>query len=83
MHNKKTNFNKWQKTTIIALIGFGLFNPFAVEVLDRWFKLAYTIFFVVCATWLMGFILFKSLKPDRINIPTKSKKTKAQNYITT
>lgn len=77
----KVNFSKSQKISMGALVGIGLFNPFTVEVLDQYFKLVYTGVFLVCAVWVVGFILFNAFKPEQINLPTKKKKSEA--YIAT
>lgn len=72
---KLVRFSKVQWITIGAIIGFGLLNPFSVEVLDEYFKLFYTGVFLACAVWIVGFLLVKVLRPEPINIPKKSAKT--------
>lgn len=66
-------FNKYQKITVLALIGFGLFNPFTVAVLENWFKLVYTGIFVGCAGWIAGYVLYNALKPEVVKVAPKKK----------
>lgn len=83
VHDRKKDMrlNKTQKVTILALVGMGLFNPFTVEVLEDWFKLVYTGLFVGCALWVMGYVLWKALKPEKTNVPVKTAKTRTQKYV--
>lgn len=77
-------FSKVQWVTIGAIIGFGLLNPFSVEVLDEYFKLFYTGVFLACAVWIAGFLLYKVLRPEQVHIPSKNAKTtKAGKFVTT
>lgn len=77
-------FKKVQLLTMGALVGTGLFNPMSVEVLEDYFKLVYMGVFILCAGWVMGFILYKAFKPEAIKIPAKTAKTqKAGRLIVT
>ena len=69
-------FSKVQLVTVGAIIGIGLFNPMSVAVLRDYFEWFYTGVFVLCSVWVVGFLLKKVLTPERVNIPTKSSKTK-------
>ena len=71
---KKVNFSKGQKVTIVAIICGLLFNPMSVEILEQYFKLAYTGISVVSTVWVVGYLLKKVLTPEKINIPKKSAK---------
>lgn len=55
-----------------------MFNPMAVEILDDWFKLVYTIIFVVGVVYLCGFLLWMCFRPEKVVLPKKSKKAKVK-----
>lgn len=59
-----------------ALIGAGLFNPMSIEILDQYFKWVYSGIAVVCAAWIVGFILYSAFRPTKLQIPSKTKKPK-------
>ncbi len=71
----KVNFKRTQKVTMGALVAMGLFNPMSIQVLDEYFKLFYTGVFLVSSVWVVLFVLWGALKPQKVNIPTKGKKT--------
>lgn len=68
-------FNRYQIITMVALVCALLFNPMSVEILDDYFKWAYTIISLVCTMWVLGYLLKKVLTPEKVNIPKKAKKT--------
>ena len=76
-------FKKHQLLAMGAAVGFGLFNPFSVAVLDEYFKLVYTALFGVCTLYLVGFLGAKVFKAEDVNIPAKTAKTKTSKFITT
>lgn len=80
-----TNFTKYQKITMAALVGAILFNPMAIEILNEYFKIAYTVISVACTVWVLGFLLYKVLKPEQVKVPKKTKKqhVKPSAYIET
>lgn len=81
---KKVNFGKGQKITILAIIFTLMFNPMSVEILEEYFKLAYTGMFLMSALWVIGYLLKKVLTPEKVNIPKKNTKTlKAGKLIET
>lgn len=73
-----TRFNKYQKITMGALVGALLFNPMVVEILDDYFKWAYTIISIACTVWVSGYLLKKVLTPEQVQVPSKSKKQKVK-----
>lgn len=75
-------FNRGQRVTIGALIGMGLLNPMSVEVLNQYFKMAYTGLFVACSVWVAVYLLKKVLTPEPVITEPKGKK-KATKYIET
>jgi len=73
-------FNKLQVITMGALILGLLFNPMSVEILDNYFKWAYTIISVLCAAWVAGFILYSVFRTEKTKIPVvKSKRSQAKD----
>lgn len=74
----KTRFNKVQIVTICAIVGAMLFNPASVEILDEYFKHFYTIVWLGCTAWVVIYLLKKVLTPEKVNIPSKSKKSKVK-----
>ena len=76
---KKVKFSKIQLVTMLALVGALLFNPMVVEILDDYFKMAYTVISIVCTVWVLGYLLKKVLTPEKVNIPKKSKKQKVSS----
>lgn len=79
----KTNFSKYQKVTMFALVGAILFNPMAVQILDEYFKTGYTVISIACTVWVLGYLLKKVLTPEKVNLPKKSKKSvvKSSEYL--
>ena len=71
----KIHFKKIQLITIGAIVSALMFNPMAVEILEDYFKMAYTIIWLGSSFWAMGYLLVKVLTPDPINIPKKKKKS--------
>ena len=78
-----TNFTNTQKVTMTAIVLALLFNPMTVQVLDNYFKWAYTGISLVATAWVIGFLLYKVLKPEQVKIPKKGKKNvvKSKEYI--
>ena len=77
------NFTKWQKLAIVALILMVLFNPLIVEVYIDYYKWAMTGVCAIATTYVVLFSLYKMLKPERVNIPSKAKAKKKpqQQYL--
>lgn len=76
-----TRFSKWQKLAMVCLPLAIMLNPLTVQI-----YLEYVIWFlngvsILATGYLLGFMLYKVLKPEKVNIPPKGKKTKAQKYI--
>lgn len=84
-NQKMTQFTKYQKITMAALVGALLFNPMVIEILDQYFKIAYTALSVACTVWVLSFLLYKVLKPEQVKVPKKTKKqhVKSSDYIET
>lgn len=80
---RKNNFTKIQKLTMLALVLALLFNPMVVEILQDYFKWAYTGISVLCTIWVLGFLLYKVFKPEQVTIPKKNKKSvvKSKEYL--
>lgn len=76
-------FGKYQIITMGALICAILFNPMAVEILDDYFKIAYSVISVLCTLWVLGYLLKKIFTPEKVNIPKKKKSSKvhSQQYL--
>lgn len=76
-------FSKTQYITMGAIIVALLFNPMSVEILDAYFKWAYTIISIAATIWVIGYLLKKVLTPEKIKIPKKNKKSsvKTTDYI--
>jgi hypothetical protein len=79
----RINFSKAQKVTMVALVAVGLFNPMSVEIMDEYFKMAYTGLFLVAMAWVAGYTLVRVFTPERVNVKPKSKTQKAGKFIET
>ena len=71
----KVRFKKVQLVTMGAMVGILLLNPASVEVLESYFKLVYTGLFLISSVWVVLFLLWAAFKPEKVKLPTKSKKT--------
>lgn len=79
-----TNFNKYQKITMGALVAALLFNPMVVEILDEYFKWAYSAISIAATVWCVGFLLFCTFKSGQVKTPKKKKSSvKNTDYIET
>ena len=75
-----TRFSKWQIAAMIALPLAITTNPLTVEIFLEWYKWLFTSISIITTAYLFGFLLYKVLKPEKINIPKKGK-NKPQKYI--
>lgn len=74
-----TNFSKWQVMAMIALPLALTTNPMLVEIFWEWYKLLFTGIFIITTAYLVVFLLYKVLKPEKLNIPSKTKKSKVKS----
>lgn len=78
-----TRFTKYQLITMGALVGMLLFNPLVVEVFEEYFKLVYTGISLVCTVWVVVFLLYKVMKPEKVNYTPKKKSKSQPKFIET
>jgi len=76
-------FTKLQFITMGALILALFFNPMSYEILKNYIEWGFNIIALVCTVWVVGFLLYKVLKPEQVNIKPKSKKSvvKSKEYL--
>lgn len=70
-----THFTKTQKITMVALITFGVFNPMSYQILKDYIELVFNGIAILSIIWVLGFLLYKVLKPENVNIPKEAKNT--------
>jgi hypothetical protein len=76
-----TSFSKIQKVTILALVLALLFNPMSYEILKDYIEWGFNIIALISTAWCMGFLLYKALKPEKINIPKKGVNKTSPKYL--
>jgi hypothetical protein len=74
-----TNFSKWQVMAMIALPLALTTNPMLVEIFWEWYKLLFTGIFIITTAYLVVFLLYKVLKPEKLKVPSKAKKSKVKS----
>jgi len=68
-------FNKLQLITMVAIILAMLFNPGSYQILKDYIEIFFNVIAGVSTLWVLGFLLWKVLRPEQVNIPKKAKKT--------
>lgn len=68
-------FSKLQLITMGALILALLFNPMSYQILKDYIEVFFNVIAGVSTVWVLGFLLWKVLRPEQVNIPKKAKKT--------
>ncbi len=71
-----TRFSKWQIAAMAALPLALTTNPLTVEIFWQYYEWAFTGISVLATAYLLGFLMYKVLKPEKVNIPSKPKKSK-------
>lgn len=76
-------FTKVQLITMLALILALFFNPMSYEILKDYIEWGFNIIAILATAWVLGFLLYKVLKPEKVNLPKKTKKSvvKSKEYI--
>lgn len=66
-----------------ALILALLFNPMSYQILKDYIEVFFNVIAGVSTVWVLGFLLYKVLKPERVNVKpkTKKQKVKTSQYI--
>lgn len=68
-------FSKIQFITMGALVAAGIFNPMSYEILKDYIEIFFNVIAGVSTLWVLGFLLWKVLRPEQVTIPKKAKKT--------
>lgn len=79
-----SKFNKWQKGAMVALPLAIMLNPLTIMIYIDYVVKVLEVISGIAILYLMGFMLYKILKPETVTLPKKSAKTqKAGKYIET
>ena len=68
-------FNKTQLVTMVAIILAMLFNPGSYQILKDYIEIFFNVIAGVSTLWIIGFLMWKVLRPEQVNIPKKKKKS--------